>query len=81
MVDTLEGCSLKCDDSWYDSMCAYEFKSWCWSKFSYKVDKLLLPFENAEWLKWNVLWTRHTPFPLWEWHHGHIGHLVVFMMF
>ena len=81
MVDTLEFCSLKCNDSWYDSMSAYECKIWGWNKLSYEVDKLLFP------LKMQSDWGEKSyglgilPFFLWEWHHRHIGHVVVFMMF
>ena len=50
MVDTLKGSSLKSDDTWYDSMCAYEFKSWCWNKLSYEVDKILFPLKmQSDW--------------------------------
>ena len=48
MVDTLEGSSLKCDDSWYDSMCAYEFKSWCWNKIKLRSGQHLFPFEKCK---------------------------------
>ena len=80
MVDTLECSSLKCDDSLYDSMSVYECKSWGWSKLSYEADKLLFP------LKMQSGWGEKSyglgilPFSLWEWHHRHIGHVVVFMM-